>query len=358
MNDILKHYKVMWTSESLHELSDKFKEILSEGKDTSKIDALFDGYPILPSFVKSYFYALYYKDINDFDTAAKYIIEAEAGIDEETIVDFDLRPLRKKFWGQAGEIYAAVGMDKESIRSYKNYICYFSQIKSDAIPKGVLSFRSISDHSLVDLINDELTVSSPKRMNDPFDTLLLHWGDYYKKQNSTIKKHSLTMAKAFEYYRIRCFCKVSNRAISNTLMWSHYAKNHTGMCIHYVFSDRFVESINASVCRFKEIKYAKKREKVRINTSSIDTDFGLCTKQGEWRYENEVRLICYMPDEENLFVPLKIDDKSYIKAIYFGINCPQHDIDTVKKILFGKHIKYYKMESDTENIYKLKAVRI
>ncbi len=357
MKNILKHGKIIWTSESLQELSDKFKEILSEGKGTSGIDALFDEYSTLPSFVKLYFYAIYYKDINDFSTAAKYIIEAETLIDKEIFVYPDLRPLRKQFWGQAGEIYANVGMDKESIKAYKNYILYSCQIKSDDVPKDVLSFRSISDHSLVDLINDELTVSSPKRMNDPFDTLLLRWGDYYKHK-STIRKHSLTMAKALEYYRIRCFCKVSNKAISNTLMWSHYAKNHTGMCIHYVFSDGFLESINTGVCRFKEIKYAKKREKVRIDISSINTDLGLCTKQGEWRYENEVRLICYMPDEEDLYVPLKIDDKSYIKAIYFGINCTQHDIDTIKKILLGKPIKYYKMESNPKNIYKLKAVPI
>lgn len=59
----------------------------------------------------------------------------------------------------------------------------------------------------------------------------------YKKKNSSL--HFASLAKSYQYYRIRSFCantdtmKSDKTIPQNILMWSHYANGHKGICVKY-----------------------------------------------------------------------------------------------------------------------------
>ena len=96
-----------------------------------------------------------------------------------------------------------------------------------------------------------------------------------------------------------------------------------------------------------------------MNTPSINTDQALCTKLSDWAYENEVRLITYVPDKEGYYLAIPLDEDSSIKAIYFGYRCPEETVKTIKNALANHaEVQYYKMISDYNDIYRLKAIPI
>ena len=51
----------------------------------------------------------------------------------------------------------------------------------------------------------------------------------------------------------------------------------------------------------------------------------------------------------------KIDNKSEIEAIYFGYRCPDATITTIKNLFKANTYcpKFYKMELDVKNVYRL-----
>ena len=192
-------------------------------------------------------------------------------------------------------------------------------------------------------------------MNDPFDTLLLSWGDYHlrKKQG---RKYMEPYAQSMEYFRIRSFSKIPEdgnaaKILSNVLMWSHYADNHFGMCIEYHFSDGFTKTDDERVLRFRNVIYKANEEPVSLDKSAIDTDLSLLTKMNAWEKEDEARLISYIPGVEGQFVPIKLDSESYIKNIYFGIRCSNSDIATVRNILKGQNVHFYQMRPMPTDIF-------
>lgn len=358
----------MLTQNTSIEIRDKFNLIVLEHKDISAIDDLLANYMDVPDFVLPYLQAIYYKALGYIDKAVKYIDTAINKLQEENsysapqdiIQEFEhsvYEPFEKQLWGQAGEIYANIDKYTDALWAYKKYLLSASKIKSDDISKGLLSFRKINQHSLSDLINNELAVCSPRVMNDPFDTLLLSWGDHHLK-NLQGRKHIDPYTKALEYYKIRSFSKIPNtrtsNVISNVLMWSHYANNHCGMCVEYHFSENF-SKCQKGVLRFRNVIYHPKKERVSLDINTINTDIGLLTKHNAWKYENEVRLIAYLPENDDKFVSLKLDPESYIKNIFFGLRCPQKDIETVTNALSGRNVNYFQMQVNPNNIFKLSA---
>lgn len=360
-------YKVVLTNRTPEEISNKFKLIMADEGSPEDITELLSQYPDLPGFVSPYLLAIYYKCFNEKEKAACLMDEAILKLQSDSIsyTSKDLidkatyqtiyEPFVKQLWPQAGEIYANVDRFEDSVEAYKKSQLYHCRIKGDDVSDGLLSFRPISKYALSDLINNELTVCSPRVMNDPFDTLLLSWGDYHirKKQG---RKYVDPYVKSMEYFRIRSFSRIQKedegaKILSNVLMWSHYADNHYGMCIEYHFSDDFTKTDDNQVLRFRNVKYKAGEEPVSLDIPKIDTDLSLLTKMDAWAYEKEARLVSYIPDIEGQFVPIKLDSSSRIKSIYFGIRCPDRDIATVRNILKGQDVRFYQMKPAPTNIF-------
>ncbi len=90
----------------------------------------------------------------------------------------------------------------------------------------------------------------------------------------------------------------------STLMWSHYAKNHTGICLEFHVSNHlFLKAMPVSY----EIKYPQ----FHIDTMYEHATQVVLTKADCWRYEDEFRLIA-SPDLA-IDNPLRLHDGMYLR---------------------------------------------
>ena len=296
---------------------------------------------------------LWYPDIHN--TERKYPLE------------LPLHSQLSKVYLCAGEIYAKIGDENLSLKYYQIGQYYGSFLKSDFEKQqtiSVFSFRKFNEYSLSDLINNTITVSPSTKMNDPLDSVINLWGNENKFRNQCKeKKHVKPYSQSFDYYRIRAFCLGKGYSpIRNILMWSHYAGEHTGFCIKYKLSKHFIcqkENPEYEHMYLKKIKYTN--EKVNLSVKSIDSNLAFATKKRDWKYENEVRLILYNPNNSAPFYGIQLDTMSEIEAIFFGYRCPESTISTIMNIFANsktKSPKFYKITLDDTNIYNLKYVRL
>ena len=265
----------------------------------------------------------------------------------------------------AGEIYSNLDLDAEALKYYQRANYYKSFLKTEIVNRCYIylySFRRFNEYSLADLINNEITVSPSKNMNDPFDSIINLWGSEEQLKESCKKaKHIKNFSKSFDYFRIRSFCNGdTEKALEELLMWSHYADEHRGYCIKYKLSKHFIkqdENDRFEHMFLKPIIYRKDEDKVDISEmTTINTDLAFATKHESWGYENEVRLIVYNPNKEDAFYGIPLDKDSCIEAIYFGCRCEQKTINTIKN-LFSKSDtppKFYQMKLDRTDVYHLK----
>lgn len=335
---------------------DDLDHISKKGQELSAIDSVLDKYSNIPSFVLPYYHARCNYSLNRINAAVSCVDEAVSKLVKERPATEN--ELQMCLWGLAGEIYANADRYADSANAYSRYLAMHFNIKPEKNCNKLLSFRPISKYSLIDIINKEITVSHPKVMNDPFDTIYLQWLDYYNQNNDKGRKHIKPMLEAMGNVRIRCFVNnqldvTDSEPVSNILMWSHYADSHRGMCLEYRFSNKFMNQTNDdSVLRFRKVKYGP--DALSIKSEQMTTDIGLLQKCNAWEYENEVRLISFAPNRKEDFIPIKLDDGSCVSRVFFGMNCPKRDIDTVRSILSDGKTEFCQMEKDWNNIYHLK----
>ena len=289
---------------------------------------------------------------------------------EKSYFMVELPPIKTQIaevYSLAGAIYAMMGDEQASLRYYQKERYYKSFLKSEFEENNnvsLFSFRRVNEYSLSDLINNKITVSPSEKMNDPFDSIINLWRDENRLRSRCKEKmHIKPMSASFDYYRIRAFCFGSgNLPVRNILMWSHYSGEHTGFCVKYKLSKHFIyqdENDDNEHMYLKRIKYTNK--KIDISTSSIDSNLAFETKKLDWKYENEVRLIVYNPNETKLFYGIELDEKSSIDSIFFGYRCTDETITTIKNIFIQRNVKlpkFYKMVLDESDIYNLKYTKV
>ena len=359
-------YHYVFSSASFQQIAAAFNEMMNTNEECTADDLkrVLSAFTDVPAFVVDFVWAKFYNAKGIFKDASVHLDNClnEMESPDTNALSFLLNNggVDKTIYATAGEIYANCGMFEKSLRSYQDYEILLLRLSSCDFSQGLLSFRRFNEYSLADLINNEITVCSPRVMNDPYDTLLLKWGESIMLRKGD-KPFAKPECQAFESYRVRSFCRLSDDkgtdTVSNVLMWSHYAGEHSGFCIKYRFSKDFLLTEERCTSRFKEIIYHNNSEPMNLMVDTMDTNQVLCTKLDVWKYENEVRLITYFPDEEGSYLKIKLDSNSFIDEIYFGYLCPDETIKTVKNALKDNtDVKYYKMISDYSNIYSLKAI--
>lgn len=272
-----------------------------------------------------------------------------------------LESIERQIYQIAGEVYAIKENYDKSLEFYQKYHYVQSFLKSEFEENEIklFSFRKLNKYSLADLINKTITVCHPSLMNDPFDSLFALWS---KPDNLNLscseKTHIQPYSKSFDYFRIRSFSSCSPK---NVLMWSHYGDEHRGFCVQYRLSKHFIKEEENDLNKhmyLKKIEYTKNKISVEVNT--LNSTLGFATKYRDWKYEKEVRLISYNPQVEGKFHSISLDSDSGIGAIYFGYRCDENDIKTIMNICSERYkgIKFYKMELNPTNIYKLTLKRI
>lgn len=292
-------------------------------------------------------------------------IFAPFGNEKHGQIQIDNREVLGNIYSLAGEIYSILELDNVALEYYKKALYYKTLLKTDMEKKNYVhlySFRRFNGYSLSDLINNEITVSPSKNMNDPFDSIINLWGSEDQlKETCKERKHIKNLSRSFDYFRIRSFCNgETEEALGNLLMWSHYADEHRGYCIKYKLSKHFIkqdENDSFEHMFLKPIIYRKDEEKVDISElTTINTDLAFATKHESWKYEKEVRLIVYNPNKEESYYGIPLDKDSCIEAIYFGCKCEPKIINTIKNLFSKADIppKFFKVYSESKDVYQLK----
>lgn len=280
-----------------------------------------------------------------------------------------------QLYGLAGDIFGELGDFKQSMQYYEHFQCLKMQLKTNLFSDSKSSetytlyqFRKFTNYTLANLLNKEITLSRPNQMNDIVDSLVFTWleSPCFGAKNQH-KAHLAPYKESFRDYRIASFCednpKKRQYALQNTLMWSHYADEHKGFCVEYVFhSDDFRKDdfSKLTASRLFKINYYNPEDSKLVNLENLlskrtlTTTDAFLTKHIDWSYENEVRLLQYKPKQGALREQYKLSDNTKIAAIYFGYTCLDTDIQIIKGLFENTDVKFYKMEIDYSNVYHLK----
>ena len=240
----------------------------------------------------------------------------------------------------------------------------------------IFRFRRIDKNFLKSLLNSELYFAHPDRLNDPFDcrvdfraaldnAILRVTGEGQDK----LKQRRKIMDEAVNINKIKAFvenigvCSFSLE-LENTLMWSHYADNHRGVCLTYVFPKAFFKETANKILGIVKVDYGLNPlsdwflhvldEYMPIDTfirSLIKKAFTVKAKL--WEYEKEVRIVRKNEGVQAI-------DRQFLKQICFGLATPDTDITLVKNIVgqCGYDIDLCKMARSTSNDFGLEPIEL
>lgn len=301
--------------------------------------------------------------VEKFEDSPKEIV-IETIQDFEKIAILNIHTVKNKsIYSLAGEIYSQFDKNK-SLHFYQLMQLSVSNLKPIgqlAYKKNAIlySFRPVSQFTLADLINNEITVSPIKVLNDPFDCIATLWASEDNLGKMCMdKNHISPLSHSFDYYRIRSFVANTDTydsddtIVKNKLMWSHYADKHKGICIKYNLSSSFIKRNNDTSCLYlRPVIYGYA---ATLNVAHIKSGIDFCFKSLEWAYEKEVRLVSYDFSTNEQWTGIPLDKDSKIEAIYFGYSCSPNDKKLIKRIFKNKNVKFYDITIDPNgNIYNL-----
>ena len=245
----------------------------------------------------------------------------------------------------------------------------------DETEELIVRYRTINDRLMESIKNNTLYLNDPNKFNDPFDCVsMINEDDFtrvvlgkifdeatrtginpntpdailkFNKQIETMKSLVATSKEEIKQVGIACFCETTH----NTLMWSHYADSHRGICLVYKKSEieDFAKANNNFI--FKKVDYIKSLKSHNhfdFISNKLDIKSLLHLKGDVWEYENEWRLISTTCSERNIKSP-------QLHAVIFGYKTTDDNIVKIYEIL-GDDFIYFKMLADLE-ILKLRPHR-
>ena len=212
---------------------------------------------------------------------------------------------------------------------------------------SVFMYKSINKRTLEAIIKKGILKSKAEYFNDVFDP-------FYKKFYPK-------MSELLSNVRFSCFSKKNN----NLLLWAHYGDNHRGICLKYKLpkemeNNVFLDEIIYSEIKIKPIKPieqdegdSKQYETITLEEKGLTIHDAFLRKHKDWQYEEELRMI-YINENNSDELYTNIE----LEAIYFGIECPDNDINTIKELCkgIGLNIKFYKMEATEDLELKEKLI--
>ena len=252
----------------------------------------------------------------------------------------------------------------------------------------VYKYQPISDNTRDSLRNRYLYFAKPSQLNDPFDCRArVYWEGTFEEKRTWLASRGFDAAPnastllnypgrmpmtAFPASLIEKSNDVMSilslaRTAASVQMWSHYAKNHTGLCLQIevlnVDGDdglRFMEHnfIKRSSPRHPKgfLKFAPVAYKDDlpdpINFLTADAlAFGtfVFTKHTDWAYERELRIMIY-DTLTNRSQKISYGG-NFIKGVVFGEKASP---DSIKEIIdisrssLGPSVKYYKASKSEE----------
>ncbi|WP_115600225.1 DUF2971 domain-containing protein [Brachyspira pilosicoli] len=313
-------------------LSIQDKKIESLLKLNNKENEIYNLYKniILNLYVKFYnetiFYSYDFFNISSSITENVLSLKDKINIDENEIINNNKKIINKTI--------------QDNFYNQK----YFYEIKNNSL----YNYTRVNKDTLRSILNNTLWCSNTKNFNDPVDPYIRN---FRKEEQNQFYDYLL------EKIKIACLTTHND----NTLMWSHYADKHQGICIEYDIKNIFDK--NNSKILINKISYNKRmiyydtfinKQRKSINNVLIDnktltniTDI-FVIKSKEWEYEDEYRILFY--DEENKNPNGTLIDLP-IKSICFGVQTSKEDKELVYDIVSFINLK-------NENIDKYKKIEL
>lgn len=230
----------------------------------------------------------------------------------------------------------------------------------------IYKYRAIDSNTFRILICDEIYFASPSQFNDPFDCNIvpIPWATYQEMEefcrkhfpghsdeeyqemaDKYVKKLPETIYKSLradvdkmrKKLAICCFSQVNN----SSLMYSHYADKHKGLCLEFKVSGHsFYDSLLQVYYpdEFPQIRFFKRDREAMLEAQVLK-------KQQEWKYEKEWRII-------------KVDEPGFYKfpsefltGIIFGLNTSDADMKLIQEMMQFKksNMVWYKCEKAEDN---------
>lgn len=211
-----------------------------------------------------------------------------------------------------------------------------------------LAYKYVSFETAVRIIESgSLMYTVPSGFNDPFDltTDLLDTSftsaDITKLVNEQFKasdeekKHIIDFNIANPDMLKDIFLKVLSEAKSNigitcfsksplkTLMWSHYAEKHAGVCLGFAFDEYAGDGL-----LHLAVGYA---DHIRPQNYFQETVFSIYnwifTKSKVWEYEEELRRVF---TNQSGLIPFK---KYELRSVFYGVNTAENNIRQLQTLL-------------------------
>lgn len=233
------------------------------------------------------------------------------------------------------------------------------------LPKSLFKYCGISEYSINNLKNNEITVTQPSEFNDIYDstmhvdnkrsTLEVHdqfekmWKKLgYKEQvlsDETKKLHLKDAEKKDRHYLNYLtndfYIDSFTSDKKNILMWSHYANCNRGICIEYDFT-KWIAPIKKNIFPVtyidQPVDLTDLCEPIENDKISLAMLSAVASKFEEWSYEKEWRLVYYFYNCKDKRIQLK--QVPTPKTIYLGSK-------------FIENYHYVKTNKDCVNKYNL-----
>jgi hypothetical protein len=218
-------------------------------------------------------------------------------------------------------------------------------IKPTEKPGFLFKYHPLNIHLVELMTQAEFYLSSKSELNDPLDSAYtIDQEDYMRlyfekyphlaNDNESIERVKWLFEKRLENFasdwtsgiddltsrmRVACFTEDGD----NSLMWSHYANNHSGVCLKFDLArdDNFKKSV-------QPVKYRNKLVEIK---KLSDLKRCLLTKLTTWKSEREWRIVSDKPrfrfKQEALveiLFGLRVSDrtinwfKSFSENVYYG----------------------------------------
>lgn len=192
----------------------------------------------------------------------------------------------------------------------------------------VHKFRALTDYFWDSLERSALYFAAPDQLNDPYDCRI----DLLKAFELARGSGELDIwhphaTKIMQISATTGVLSFSTGDLTDSgLMWSHYAANHSGVCLTFKIPQDFV--VNCLVGQ-APVRYGEDALLAAIRALNIEkcTDFAtlepvikayLTTKASSWAYEEEGRLIAFEPGA--MTVP-----REYLQQVCYGLRTTEAD---------------------------------
>lgn len=221
------------------------------------------------------------------------------------------------------KIYMGICMIKSGNAKGYNYIkeglsLQLADLSINEVPSSLYMYRPINEKTIALIHGQYLLFSEPKDFNDPLDSRFC-----------LEQVHEKEIKNVLSDIKIRCFSSGENAEPLNTLMWAHYAENHTGIAIEYELLPNIVNKLKKEYF-FNSINYSQTLVHNMQLIEFQDYVKAFFTKDPYWKYENEYRLLTFKNELEEGY---KLSNCIKIKSITFGYKTNNEYKKLIKNII-------------------------